>query len=104
GILVPALAKAREQAKRVASKAAFDSIGKGLEMFRNDVKQECPGDSYPSSGFRGSNQAAPMAQSSDDPTEEGYNMLSGAQWLVRYLLGKDLRGAVARKHARHRGH
>src|SRR5437762_2343998 len=57
GILVPALAKAREQAKRVASRAAFDAVGKGLEMFRNEVPQECPGDSYPASGTRGTDPA-----------------------------------------------
>ena len=46
-------------------------------MFRNDNPEECRnGGGYPRSTMR------------DDPTEEDYQEIFGAQWLVRYLMGK----------------
>lgn len=85
GILVPALSRAREQAKNTKTRAAMKAIGDGLEMFRNDNPTEVRGDAYPSSA------------AADDPTEQGQQYIYGAQWIVRYMMGKDLRGFVAKK-------
>jgi len=91
GLLVPGLSKAREQAKNVKTRAAEKSIGDSLEVFRSDNPDEFAGDAFPSS------------KAGDDPTEKGDNSadgeedLFGAQWLVRYLMGKRLDGYVARK-------
>ena len=55
-------------------------------MFRNDNPREVQGGGgYPSSKV------------ADDPTEEGYQEIFGAQWLVRYLLGKTLDGYIPRE-------
>jgi len=85
GILVPSLSRARDQAKAAASRAILKSLGDGLEMFRNDNDAETPGGGYPSSAMR------------DDPTEEGIQTIGGAQWLIRYLAGKDSQGYVPRR-------
>src|SRR5262245_1584781 len=102
GILVPALAKAREQAKRVSIRANFDAAGKGLEMFKTELPNEVQGESYPSSHPRpprapAVGAGAPDYSFGDDPTEPGLQRLSGAQWLVRYLFGKDGEGYVPKK-------
>lgn len=83
GILVPSLSKARDQAKNTKTRAALKAIGDGLEMFRNENESESKG--YPSSAI------------ADDPTEQGEQVIFGAQWLVRSLMGKDMRGYVARR-------
>jgi hypothetical protein len=59
-------------------------IGNGLEVFRADNEVDLQGRNYPSS------------HCGDDPTEadSGFQMFGG-QWLVRYLMGKDLQGYVA---------
>ena len=85
GILVPALSKARQQAKSAASRAMLKSAGDGLDLFRNENPRECPGEGYPQSSLR------------DDPTVQGPQAIFGAQWLVRYLLGKNLDGYVPRR-------
>jgi prepilin-type N-terminal cleavage/methylation domain-containing protein len=87
GILIPALARARQQAKAAATRAILKSAGDGLEMFKNENPRECrPGDGYPDSTNR------------DDPTEQGSEEeIYGAQWLVRYLMGKTLDGYIPRR-------
>ena len=83
GILLPALSKARDAAKNVKTKAAMKAMGDGLENFRTDYPRETVGDSYPSSA------------GGDDPTEaESGVEIFGAQWLVRYLMGKNLDGYI----------
>lgn len=84
-ILVPALSRAREQAKNTQTRGTMKAMGDGLEMFRNENQSEVRGEAYPSS------------RAADDPTESGEQMIFGAQWAVRYLLGKDLHGYVTRK-------
>jgi prepilin-type N-terminal cleavage/methylation domain-containing protein len=85
-IVLPSLSRAREQAKNTRTRGAMKAIGDALEMFRNENPSEVQGDSYPRS------------HAADDPTESGpQNTIVGAQWLVRYLLGKDLSGYVTRK-------
>jgi len=78
-ILVPSLARARDQAKRATIKALIKAASDGLDMFYNDFNQ------YPDSSLR------------PDPVQ-GYpgagtnNNLSGAHWLARALLGHDFEG------------
>lgn len=86
GILVPSLSRAREHAKAAATRALLNGIGQGLDMFKNENPEECRGaEGYPKSTMR------------DDPTEEDEQWLIGAQWLVRYLMGKTLDGYVPRR-------
>lgn len=92
GILVPSLSHARAAAKDAKSKAAMKSIGDGLELFRNENDTELHGNNYP------------LSTAGDDPTEtlphwdaDGNEDLFGAQWLVRYLMGKDLNGYIPRR-------
>lgn len=86
GILVPALSRARTQAKVGATRAVLKAMGEGLDLFRNENPEECrSGEGYPSSAWR------------DDPTEPGLQKISGAQWLVRYLMGKTLDGYIPRR-------
>jgi len=83
GILVPSLQKARQQAKNVAIRGTLKALGDGLDLFRGDNQRELGGREYPPSA------------AADDPTEEGNAKIYGAQWLARYLLGKDLNGYVS---------
>lgn len=83
GILVPSLSKARQQAKNVAIRGTMSAISGGLELFKGENESEIRGGGYPASA------------ASDDPTEDGENTIFGAQWLVRFLMGKDLNGYVA---------
>ena len=86
GILVPALSRARTQAKIGATRAILKAMGDGLDLFRNENPEECrSGEGYPSSAW------------SDDPTEEDEQNICGAQWLVRYLMGKTLDGYIPRR-------
>lgn len=86
GILVPALSRAREQARSAATRAILKSAGAGLDMFKNENPRECRGGGgYPSSSMR------------DDPTEASEQVIFGAQWLVRYLMGKNLDGYIPRR-------
>jgi type II secretory pathway pseudopilin PulG len=83
GILVPSLQRARLQAKNTSTLATLKALGDGLELFRGDNEAELRGSNYPASA------------AADDPTEDGDFNIFGAQWLVRYLLGKDLNGYVS---------
>ena len=86
GILVPALSRAREQAKSAATRAVLKAASDGMDLFKNENPRECRGgDGYPDSSVR------------DDPTEEGPQYIFGAQWLVRYLMGKNLDGYIPRR-------
>jgi prepilin-type N-terminal cleavage/methylation domain-containing protein len=85
GILVPALTRARNQAKNASTRATLKAIGDGLEMFRNENPAEARGDAFPSSA------------ATEDETEEGSQSIFGAQLLVRYLMGKDLKGFISRR-------
>jgi prepilin-type N-terminal cleavage/methylation domain-containing protein len=91
-ILIPALSKARDAAKNVKTRGIMKSLGDGLEMFKTENEEECHGSNYPSS------------KAGDDPTEVGdydgsfgSEQIFGAQWLVRYLMGKNLDGYVAKR-------
>jgi prepilin-type N-terminal cleavage/methylation domain-containing protein len=91
GILVPSVSKARDSAKNARTRAIMKNMGDGLELFVNENSAELRGQNYPSS------------RAGDDPTESGNNIdigsedMSGAQWVVRYLMGKRLDGYVQRK-------
>jgi len=86
GILVPALSRARQQAKVAATRAVLKAASDGLDMFKNDNPKECRGgDGYPDSTNR------------DDPTEQNEQDIFGAQWLVRYVMGKTLDGYVPKR-------
>ncbi len=80
-ILLPSLAKARSQAKRVKVQTQIDAIGKGLEMFRNDFR-----DQYPRSA-KGEDRITGLPNTSNSNT-----VLSGAHWLARALVGADMQG------------
>jgi len=90
-ILVPSVSKARDAAKNAKTRAIMKNMGDGFEMFVNENSAELRGQNYPSS------------RAGDDPTETGIHNalieadLSGAQWAVRYLMGKKLDGYVPRK-------
>ncbi|NLG42500.1 MAG: type II secretion system protein [Phycisphaerae bacterium] len=89
GIVMPGLGRARDQAKKVKTQGTMKAIGDGLEMFVGENSDECRGQNYPSSA------------AGDDPTEEGdctklgEEQIFGAQWIVRYLMGKSFDGYVA---------
>jgi prepilin-type N-terminal cleavage/methylation domain-containing protein len=77
-ILMPALSSARRQARKLSTLNTLKVIGDGLEFFRGENEQEFQG--YPPSA------------AAEDETEPGSQVIFGAQWLVRYLMGKDLLG------------
>jgi prepilin-type N-terminal cleavage/methylation domain-containing protein len=90
-MLLPALSRARDAAKAAHTRGTMSAISAGLEMFKNENEAECHGNNYPSSA------------AGDDPTEEGdgsalgQEQIFGCQWLVRYLVGKNLDGYVAKR-------
>ncbi len=85
GILLPSLHKARESAKKVKTQAQMKAIGEGLVAFGAENAPDLQGNEYPSS------------ESINDPTDSGTTGpdMFGAHRVVRYLLGKDLKGYVA---------
>jgi prepilin-type N-terminal cleavage/methylation domain-containing protein len=87
-ILLPALGRARDQAKTIHTRAMLKAIGDGLEMFRleNESYRE----------FRQTNGFPPSA-AAEDPTEPESQDIFGAHHLVRYLMGKDFKGYVPRR-------
>jgi prepilin-type N-terminal cleavage/methylation domain-containing protein len=88
-ILLPSLQAARAQAKAVQTRGQLKAIGDAVEMFRNENESERE--------LR-ENGGYPPSKEGDDPTKSGeeYN-LYGAHWLVRYLMGADLKGYVPRR-------
>ena len=85
-MLAPALSKARQQARNIVTRGALQSIGGGLEMFRNDNQRD----------FRRTD-GLPTSARVEDKASAGTQQLFGAQWLVRYLMGKDLHGYAPRR-------
>lgn len=86
-ILLPALSRARFEAKKAKAAALIDSIGKGLEMFHNDFGN------YPNSSLGGD----PINWQDHEfvPTELQNEPLTGAHWLARGMLGHDTLGVDA---------
>ena len=83
GLLVPAVAKARDLARKVHTQSLLSALGKGCEMFQNETGQ------YPRSSGGNPFEAAnyPAKQPPAVP-------LSGAQWLMLQLVGADFQGYV----------
>lgn len=79
GILIPSLSAARTQAKAAKTSGLFSSLGKAIELFRNE------NDRYPQSNGR-----TPFENQSSSATP----FLSGAQWLGLQMLGADRKGFV----------
>ncbi|HEY3242389.1 MAG TPA: prepilin-type N-terminal cleavage/methylation domain-containing protein [Phycisphaerae bacterium] len=98
-ILLPAMSNARKQAKDLVNKATLNTIEKALEQFRTDNETEFrPTNGYPPSYWDTvANQPVNEFLRGEDETETGMQSLYGAQWLVRYLLGKDAKGFVPKK-------
>ncbi len=87
GILLPSLGKARESAKRVKTQATMKEAGHGLAVFGTENEPDLKGQEYPPSTL----DQDPTVSGEDDMT---YG-IGGAQWLVRYLMGKDLKGYIS---------
>lgn len=87
GILLPSLSRARDQAKFLKSRATLKAVGDSLEIFRNDNERE-----------RDLIGGYPPSAVADDPTIAGDQDMFGAHWLVRYLMGKDLKGFIPRRY------
>jgi prepilin-type N-terminal cleavage/methylation domain-containing protein len=83
GILLPTLSAARDKAKNVKTRAALKSYGEALEMYRNDNETD--------ESARITNGYPPSAMA-PDLTETDTPDLPGACWLVRHLMGKDMKG------------
>lgn len=83
GILLPSLARARDQAKRVKAQSQLEAIGKGLELFRNEHRDEYP---------KSKPGPDPVTDDASMPSISGTNAMQGAHWLARALVGYDLRG------------
>jgi prepilin-type N-terminal cleavage/methylation domain-containing protein len=93
GILIPALQKARTQAKKGTVQAEIKAISDGLEMFRNDFGK------YPDSTTQLKISGA--WQNKMDPLKDFPSLtnlhyeaepLSGAHWLARAMVGPDMQG------------
>lgn len=78
GLLVPAIGKVRDHAKRASVENLLGAIGKGCEAFHANFER------YPRSTALNPFEAA-----------SANVWLSGAQWLVLELAGADLKGYVA---------
>jgi prepilin-type N-terminal cleavage/methylation domain-containing protein len=83
GLLVPAVAKARDLARKVHSQSLLSALAKGCEMFQNEMGQ------YPRSS--GGN---PFEAANYPATQPPAVPLSGAQWLMLQLAGPDFQGYV----------
>ena len=102
-IALPSMKGARNAARKSQVKVQLNAIKQALEMFRNDVGK------YVQSAT--GNFRDPLFDSSHpdmDNIPTGYTLndapLSGAQWLIRGLMGRDLRGYVNPKRARKEGY
>jgi prepilin-type N-terminal cleavage/methylation domain-containing protein len=87
-ILLPSLSKAREHAKNVKTRAMLKTVSDGLEMYRNENESD--------RAAKATNGYPPSAMG-EDPAVEGTQNIAGANWLVRYLMGKDLAGYAPRR-------
>src|SRR5262249_10353221 len=85
GIVTPALNAARTEAKKSATKAIFQAIATGCEMFKNDQNE------HPQSNpawFGSGNTADQKAWD----VGRGSTVLSGANLIVEAMVGLDLNG------------
>jgi prepilin-type N-terminal cleavage/methylation domain-containing protein len=87
-ILLPTLSKARVQGQNVKTRAALKSIGEGAELYRNENESD--------QNARLTNGYPPSALG-EDAAVAGNQEIGGAQWIVRYLMGKDLAGYAPRR-------
>jgi prepilin-type N-terminal cleavage/methylation domain-containing protein len=87
GILIPALGAARTQAKNLKSRATLKALGSGLEIFKSENEKD------PAIRQTG---GYPASTARDDPTREDEQLIFGAQWMIRYLVGRDLKGYAPR--------
>ncbi len=87
GILLPSLGRARDAAKNAKTRANLKSIGDGLELFKNDNERDpsVKGEDYPTSAV------------GEDIARAGQQRIFGANLLVRYLAGDDLKGYAPRQ-------
>lgn len=88
-ILLPSLSKARDHAKNVKTKAMLKAIGDSLEMYRNDNETD--------KTAKATNGYPPSAMGEDPAVTGTGDFIVGANWLVRYLMGKDLAGYAPRR-------
>ena len=103
GILVPSLNAARNAAKKTSSKSVLNSVGVGLEMFKNENGSDFPqSNGYPPSFVHPPLTAftaqfgANEANEGKFPYLEGYPIVYGAQWLPAMLMGLDNQGLIKR--------
>jgi prepilin-type N-terminal cleavage/methylation domain-containing protein len=93
GILLPALQGARNQAKNAKTRGMLKAIGDANELFRNDLEKD-----FRTSGGYPNSSAYQIANDPTEDTGPADERMFGAQWLVRYLMGKDLNGYVPTKY------
>lgn len=86
GLLIPALAAARDQARRASSAAVVNALEKGAELFKAE------NDRYPRSS--GGNPFEPSSYQGGNVSLNPQVPLSGAQWLGLQMVGADQRGTV----------
>ncbi len=105
-ILIPALGKARDQAKKVSTLKGIDSIKVGMEMFKNDNGSDfTQTNGYPPSFVHPPLTAYPGGFTADDafagkyPYTQEKPVIYGAQWLPAMLMGKDSQGFIKRSSA-----
>lgn len=99
-ILMPSLSAARNQAKNLKTSALLRAISAGLEMFKNENEIEFrQSNGYPpSAGYSWAGKCDTGPRSDvHEATPPDPNILYGAHWLPRFLMGKDLQGFVQRK-------
>ena len=92
GIVMPGLGRARDSAKKVKTQGTMKAIGDGLEMFVGENEARVQGAKLPAIRRRrrsdGGRRIAPTL---------GEEQIFGCQWIVRYLMGKNLDGYVPKK-------
>jgi prepilin-type N-terminal cleavage/methylation domain-containing protein len=98
GILIPSLNAARNAAKKTSSKSMLNSVGVGLEMFKNDNGPDFP----QTNGYPPSFSHPPLsafnygfdANLGEFPFIDGNPVVYGAQWLPAMLMGVDNQGFI----------
>jgi len=92
GILLPSLARARDQARATKIRAMLSSIDKALEMFHNDFGQY-PDSSKPDDPINWTGSGLPPeAKDLRTALVTSSPRMSGAHWLARALVGHDYKG------------
>jgi prepilin-type N-terminal cleavage/methylation domain-containing protein len=98
GMVMPGLSKARDQAKKVKTQGTMKAISDGLEMFVGENEDECHGQNYPSSAAGDDpTEEGPASVAGGAPCATGEEQIFGCQWIVRYLMGKNLDGYVPKR-------